>query len=129
MVMEKILIIEDNSEIRENTTELLEINNYTVLAVESGNTGFALAKEFLPALIICDMLMPGTDGQAFLRLAKGDKNVSHIPIIFFSAGSILPELQQTLINGASAYLQKPFTEEDLLQSIHTVLHQKSNMIS
>ena len=65
------MIIEDNSEIRENTTELLEINNYTVLAAESGNTGFALAKEFLPALIICDMLMPGTDGQAFFTIGKG----------------------------------------------------------
>ena len=107
--MKKILIIEDNSEIRENTSELLELNNYQVLAAETGNTGFELAKEHRPELILCDMMMPGTDGEKFLKLAKGDQYVQDIPIIFFSAGSILPALQKTLIKGANAYLQKPFT--------------------
>lgn len=120
--MKKILIIEDNSEIRENTSELLELNNYQVLAAETGNTGFELAKEHRPELILCDMMMPGTDGEKFLKLAKEDQSVQGIPIIFFSAGSILPALQQTLINGANAYLQKPFTEEELLKSIRKVLY-------
>ena len=122
--MKNVLIIEDNPEIRENTTELLELNNYKVLAAESGESGFALAKEYRPELILCDMLMPRGDGREFLRLAKEDQHVSHIPVIFFSAGSILPELQKTLVNGASAYLQKPFTEEELLASIHNVLYGK-----
>ena len=121
--MKNVLIIEDNPEIRENTTELLELNNYNVIAAESGIIGFELAKDHLPDLILCDMLMPHADGEEFLRLAKGDHHVKYIPVIFFSAGSILPDLQKTLVNGASAYLQKPFTEEDLLESIRKVLHQ------
>jgi CheY-like chemotaxis protein len=120
--MKKILVIEDNPEIRENTTELLELNNYIVVSAETGKTGFELAREHRPELILCDMLMPGTDGHEFLRLAKGDQNVSHIPIIFFSAGFLLPELQQLLTNEANAYLKKPFTEEELLQSIRNALH-------
>jgi len=55
--------------------------------------------------------------ERLLKLAKEDQYVQDIPIIFFSAGSILPALQQTLINGANAYLQKPFTEEELLETI------------
>ena len=121
--MKNVLIIEDNPEIRENTTELLDLNNYNVIPAESGIIGFELAKDHLPDLILCDMLMPHADGEEFLRLAKGDHHVNHIPVIFFSAGSILPDLQKTLVNGASAYLQKPFTEEDLLESIRKVLHQ------
>jgi CheY-like chemotaxis protein len=123
--MKTILVIEDNTEIRENTVELLELNNYHVLSAANGNIGFQLAKKHEPDLVLCDMMMPDTDGREFLHLAKDHLVVRHIPIVFFSAGSPLPEVKKILIKEADDYLQKPFAEEDLLNSIKIAM-KKNN---
>ena len=123
--MSKILVIEDNKEIRENTAEILELNGYNVLTAENGNVGFALAKNHTPDLILCDIMMPETDGRAFLKLAKGEFGVRNIPIVFFSAGSS-PELQKELIDGKNKYLKKPFTAEDLLVIIKDGLNKNGD---
>lgn len=127
--MKKILIIEDNEEIRENTAELLELNNYKVMVAGNGYIGYQLAKKHSPDLIFCDMMMPETDGREFLKLAKHDSTVGDIPLIFFSAGSFYPELRKGLINASSGYLQKPFTEEELLTTIKKALEGKSSNVS
>lgn len=117
--MKKILIIEDNKEIRENTEELLQLNNYAVTIADNGNAGFKIAKNYKPDLILCDMLMPETDGPGFLKLARQDADVRDIPIIFFSAGSLCIEVRSGAIEAVNGYLQKPFTEEELLKAIET----------
>ncbi|SRR6266498_1099923 len=122
--MKKILIIEDNLEIRENTAELLELNNYSVFTAESGHSGFELAKKTNPDIILCDMMMPESDGQEFLRLASSDDIVHQIPLIFFSAGSSASETKKSLIKKSANYLQKPFTEKQLLQTIERGLSKK-----
>lgn len=119
--MKKILIIEDNDEIRENTAELLELHNYNVFTAEEGSQGFELAKKYEPDLILCDIMMPETDGRRFLRLARNDKSVRNIPLIFFSAGTALPEIQKALVRAADGFLKKPFTEEDLLKTVKKFL--------
>ena len=119
--MNKVLVIEDNKEIRENTAELLEINGYTVYVAENGRLGYESAKRDYPDIILCDILMPKTDGREFLQLAKVDNSISNIPIIFFSAGSSL-ELQKTLLYGNNAFLKKPFTEKELLLIIQDGLN-------
>ena|SRR5688572_22325275 len=119
--MNTILVIEDNQEIRENTAELLGINHYHVLTAGNGDAGFQLAKTKRPDLILCDMMMPGTDGQKFLQLAKEDRVVRTIPLVFFSAGTALPYIQKELINAANGFLKKPFLEEDLLTTIQNAL--------
>src|SRR5215213_2609566 len=119
--MEKILIIEDNPEIRENTAELLELNNYSVITAENGNEGFELAKRFVPDIILCDMMMPETDGRKFLKLARADEVLCNIPLIFFSAGSISSDIRRGLIKEASEYLPKPFSEQELLEAIKRTL--------
>lgn len=121
--MKKILVIEDNAEIRENTVEMLELNNYKVFSAKNGNIGFQLAKKNQPDLIICDMMMPDTDGREFLHLAKNHSAVRNIPLIFFSAGSPLPDVRKMLIKEADDYLQKPFAEEDLLRAIEMALEK------
>jgi DNA-binding response OmpR family regulator len=123
--MKKILVIEDNREIRENTVELLELNNYEVLSAENGKIGFQLAKKYNPDLILCDMMMPDTDGRKFLHLAKANLTVRTIPLIFFSAGSPSPEVSGILIKQADDYLQKPFAEEDLLNAVKNVLGKRA----
>jgi CheY-like chemotaxis protein len=121
--MKRILIIEDNTEIRENTAELLELRNYGVLTAENGRIGFELAKKYKPDLILCDMMMPETDGRAFLQLAQGDTDIDHIPIIFFSAGSPYPEVRKALIQASKGYLHKPFSEQELLYTIEMGLQK------
>jgi CheY-like chemotaxis protein len=66
--METILLIEDNNEILENFTELLEIEGYKVLAASNGKKGVELARQFIPDIIICDVLMPLMDGHEVLHL-------------------------------------------------------------
>lgn len=123
--MKKILIIEDNEEIRENTAELLGLHNYDVFTAEEGGEGYELARKHEPDLILCDIMMPETDGRRFLRLAKNDKMVRDIPLIFFSAGTGSPEVQKALIKAANGFLQKPFTEEELLKAVHKFLDSKN----
>lgn len=123
--MKKILVIEDNDEIRENTVELLELSNYNVLAAENGRIGFDMAKKYHPDLIICDMMMPETDGRMFLQLAKADKEVQKIPLIFFSAGTPAIEVQRDLIKASNGFLKKPFSEEELLWTIEREINTRA----
>src|SRR6478735_10702638 len=101
--MQTILIIEDNEEIRDNTAELLAINHFNVLTADNGRTGFDVAKSKNPDLILCDMVMPETDGQGFLELLNKNESVRKIPIIFFSAGTSLPSVQNKLIKAADGF--------------------------
>ena len=119
--MKKILVIEDNDEIRENTAELLELHDYTVFTAVEGGMGFELAKLIEPDLILCDIMMPETDGRTFLKLAKEDPTIREIPLIFFSAGTASPEVQKSLVRAANGFLKKPFTEEDLLKTVNRFL--------
>lgn len=115
--MKKILIIEDNDEIRENTAELLELHDFEVFTANEGGEGFNLARTHRPDLILCDIMMPETDGRMFLQLARNDETIRNVPLVFFSAGTSPLELQKTLIKAANGFLKKPFTEEELLKTV------------
>lgn len=123
--MKKILIIEDNDEIRENTAELLQLHDYDVFTAEEGGEGFKMAKMHEPDLILCDIMMPETDGRRFLKLAKADSMVGKIPLIFFSAGTSSPQIQRALINASDGFLKKPFTEEELLTTVKQFLDSRN----
>lgn len=126
--MKKVLIIEDNAEIRENTSELLQLRHYQVAAAENGRLGFDLARSFRPDVVICDMMMPDSDGYEFLKLAKADTVISTIPIVFFSAGSPSPAVHQVLVKVANGFLKKPFTEEELLGIIQEAISKRKESI-
>lgn len=121
--MKKILIIEDNREIRENTTELLELNGFMAIQAENGRVGFTLARQERPDLILCDIMMPETNGTQFLKLAKGDAEVCLIPVIFFSAGSPSDETLNKIGKKVNGLLLKPFSEEQLLNVVKQVMVQ------
>jgi CheY-like chemotaxis protein len=74
------------------------------------------------------MMMPDTDGREFLQLAKNHPAIRKIPLIFFSAGSPLPDIKKKLIKEADDYLEKPFAEEDLLHAIEMALEKKKRII-
>lgn len=123
--MNKVLVIEDNKEIRENTAEILELNGYDVCTAENGNAGYYSAKSYQPDIILCDIMMPETDGREFMRLVKADVVIGNIPIVFFSAGTSI-ELQKELVGGKNAYLRKPFSEDELLIIVKDGLDRGKN---
>ena len=125
--MKKVLIIENSREIRENTAEILELNNYQVFVAEKGSTGFDLAKKYLPDIILCDIMRPETDSRAFLCLASKDKVIRDIPYILFSEDSADPQVGKTSANENNlCLLTKPFEANDLLNAITERLDEKSS---
>jgi CheY-like chemotaxis protein len=122
--MKKILIIEDNHEIRENTAELLELNNYEVITAVNGTEGFTLAEKAMPDLILCDLLMPKSGGLTFLKLSRNHFDIRAIPTILFSAGSIGQRSQNQIMIEETNFLHKPFTEGQLLKAIETGLNRR-----
>lgn len=73
--MKKILLIEDNDDIRDNTAEILELANYDVQVAENGKRGIEKALEFLPDLIICDIMMPELDGYGVLHAIQRNETI------------------------------------------------------
>lgn len=122
--MIRILIIEDNSTIRENTAELLELEGYSTLTASNGRTGLEKIKLHIPDLILCDLRMPEMDGFTVLKHLGEQPGLKRIPFIFFSAKSEKKEVNQGIDAGADDYLTKPFELEELLASIEKCLKGK-----
>jgi DNA-binding response OmpR family regulator len=116
-MMKKILVIEDNNEVRENIAEILELSNYEVLTAEDGKSGVALALEKLPDLIVCDIMMPESDGYGVLHLLNKHIITYGIPFIFLTAKSEKTDLRKGMEMGADDYITKPFEGIELLNAI------------
>lgn len=123
------MLIEDNFEVRENTSELLELADYTVVTAENGKIGVQKAKELLPDLIICDIMMPELDGYGVLQLLSKNTVTNSIPFIFLSAKSEKSDFRKGMSLGADDYLTKPFDEMDLINAIETRLKRSEMMHS
>ena len=115
--MKKILLIEDNKEVRENTSEILELSNYTVLTADNGKTGVEIALKEKPDLIVCDIMMPVLDGYGVLHLLGKHKETSGIPFLFLTAKSEKAAFRKGMEMGADDYLTKPFDGIELLNAI------------
>ena len=119
--MRTILLIEDDRALRENTEELLELSGYSVTTAPNGKIGIQEAKEKLPDLIICDIMMPEVNGYGVLEDLTSDQSTKHIPFIFLSAKTEHKEIRKGMDMGADDYLTKPFEEEDLISAIESRL--------
>ena len=119
--MKKILIIEDNADVRENTADLLELANYSVDTAENGKIGLVKAKELLPDVILCDIMMPELDGFEVLKILSEHNKTSHIHFIFLTSKSEKSDIRKGMNLGADDYLTKPFTEKELLNAIESRL--------
>ena len=116
-----ILFIDDNTEMLENTSELLELSNYKVFTASNGKDGIKIAKKENPNLIICDVMMPGLDGYEVLHILSQDPKTQTIPFIFLTAKSGKSDFRKGMNLGADDYLTKPFEEMDLLSTIERKL--------
>jgi len=115
--MKKILLIEDNKEIRENTAEILDLANYRVFTAENGKVGVEMALKENPDLIICDIMMPVLDGYGVLHLINKNPKVQHTPFIFLSAKAEKMEIRKGMSLGADDYITKPFDGTELLDAV------------
>ncbi|WMJ73201.1 response regulator [Cytophagaceae bacterium ABcell3] len=115
--MKKILLIEDNPDIRENTAEILSLANFDVLTAENGKIGVDLAKKEMPDLIICDIMMPELDGFGVLHMLAKNPATAGIPFIFLTAKSEREDFRKGMNLGADDYLTKPFDDLELLDAI------------
>ena len=121
--MRKILIIEDNQDVRENTADLLELSGYKVATCPEGESGIRKAKSFNPDLIICDIMMPGLDGYQVLEALQKDRRTAGIPFVFLSAKADKSDVRKGMNLGADDYLTKPFEEHELLEAITSRLRR------
>jgi len=119
--MKKVLIIEDDIALRENTAELLELSNYNVLTAPNGKVGIEKAQTEKPDIIVCDIMMPEVDGYGVLEALSLHAETNHIPFIFLSAKTEHKEVRKGMDMGADDYLTKPFEESELLSAIESRL--------
>lgn len=124
---QRILLIEDNHEIRENTAEILELSNYIVDTAENGKIGVEKALAQKPDLIICDIMMPVLDGYGVLHLISKNEHLAGIPFIFLTTKSERTDFRKGMEMGADDYITKPFTEIELLNAIDSRL-KKVNVL-
>jgi DNA-binding LytR/AlgR family response regulator len=117
----KILIIEDDLDVRENLVTLLSEEGYNASSAKDGLTGVKLVKEDSPDLIICDIMMNGISGYEVLgELTKGNL-IRTIPFIFLTAKADIENIRLGMQLGADDYILKPFNANELLNSIETRL--------
>lgn len=121
--MKKILVIEDNNELRENTAEILQMAGYDTLTASDGRKGVGLALKEKPSLIVCDIMMPELDGYGVLHLLRKNPVTHHIPFIFLTAKTERGDFRKGMEMGADDYLTKPFDELELLKAIDVRLQK------
>jgi len=119
--MKKILLIEDNKDVRDNTAEILELSNYEVVVAENGKRGVANALEYLPDLIICDIMMPVLDGYGVLHAVHKNDSIKNTPFIFLTAKTERGDFRKGMELGADDYITKPFTGTELLNAVDSRL--------
>jgi DNA-binding response OmpR family regulator len=122
--MPKILVIEDERTIRANIVDLLRLQGFESIGAENGQVGLQLAREILPDLIICDVLMPKMDGFEVLRQLSQEPSTQTIPFIFLTAKTERADFRQGMELGAYDYLTKPFTQAELLGTVNSQLRKR-----
>ena len=115
--MKKILLIEDNEDVRSNTAEILELSNYDVIAAENGKIGVEKALEHKPDLIICDVMMPVLDGYGVLHAVHKNDTIKNTPFIFLTAKTERGDYRKGMELGADDYITKPFSGTELLNAV------------
>jgi len=122
--MEKtILVIDDNTDIRENTAEILELAGYKTYTAENGKQGVEVAVKQRPSVIVCDIMMPELDGYGVLHLLRKNPETQNIPFIFLTAKTERSDFRKGMEMGADDYITKPFDDIELLNAVEIRLRK------
>ena len=115
--MKTILVIEDEPRTRANLATILEMEGYTVITAENGQTGLDRARQERPDLILCDAMMPVLQGNDVLHALRSRRDTASIPFIFLTAKGDKSEVRAGMDLGADDYLTKPASATDLLSAV------------
>ena len=121
--MKRILVIEDEPEMRRNITVLLRYHEYETIEAENGRKGVELARSEKPDLILCDVMMPELDGYGVLQALQLDARLALIPFIFLTARGDKDDLRSGMNLGADDYLTKPVGNQELVSAIEARLRR------
>src|SRR4026207_2372162 len=121
--MRKILVIEDEPEMRRNITALLRYHDYEPIEAENGRKGIAVARRNKPDLVLCDVMMPALDGRGVLQALQQDSDLALIPFIFLTAKGEKDDLRSGMNLGADDYLTKPVANAELVKAIQARLRR------
>ena len=121
--MKKILVIEDEPEMRRNITTLLRYYDFEPVAAGDGARGLELARSEKPDLILCDVMMPALDGYDVLQALQTDPSLARTPFIFLTAKGEKEDLRSGMNLGADDYLTKPVANADLIRAIEARLRR------
>ncbi|HEY7674940.1 MAG TPA: protein kinase [Burkholderiales bacterium] len=125
--MKKVLIIEDETSIRNNIMLMLKAERYSASGAENGRIGLEIAQRDTPDLILCDVMMPEMDGFAVLEALRTDPRLTAIPFIFLTALDDRPNMRRGMNLGADDYLPKPFTRNELMEAINSRLKKHDDL--
>jgi DNA-binding response OmpR family regulator len=123
--MTKVLLIEDDTVLRENTAELLELSNYKVLTASNGQIGLEMAAKYKPDIVVCDIMMPILDGYGVLEGLSKQNDTTFIPFIFLSAKTERRDVRKGMDLGADDYITKPFSENEIISAIESRIAKAS----
>jgi len=119
--MAKIMIAEDERDIRDLITFTLRFAGHEVITAVNGEEAYILAKETLPDLILMDVRMPKMTGYEACKALKLEKSTENIPVVFLSAKGQEAEVQTGMEAGAVEYILKPFSPDQLTERVQAIL--------
>jgi DNA-binding response OmpR family regulator len=122
-----LLAIEDNTEVRENLTDILELSGFNVTAAVDGKDGVEKALKVQPDLIICDVMMPNLDGFGVLNILSKRTETYAIPFVFLTAKTKKEDIRRGMTLGADDYVTKPFYKDELLRVIEIRLDKADEL--
>jgi DNA-binding NarL/FixJ family response regulator len=119
--MKKVLVIEDDPEMRRNLATILRLERFHAITAENGRTGIDTAFRERPDLVLCDIMMPEMDGHSVLQALRENAATDATPFIFLTAKGEKPDIRAGMNLGADDYLTKPVEKAELLAAINTRL--------
>jgi DNA-binding NarL/FixJ family response regulator len=119
--MKRILVIEDEPQMRKNVVTILQMEGFQALSAEDGAAGINLAQRERPDLILCDVMMPQVDGYGVLRALRAQKETQSVPFLFLTAKGDRLDVREGMNLGADDYLIKPVRRADLLAAVNARL--------
>lgn len=126
---EKILVIEDEAQLRAQVVEMLELEGYDVSEAENGGMAFGMLQNIQPDIIICDIAMPDFDGYQILQHVRDNDRLARVPFIFVTARTDRSFVRHGMELGADDYITKPFSRSELLASIESRLARFNKVAS
>ena len=117
----KILIADDDTDMLELLTVMLEGEGYTVLKAENGLQAVEMARKELPALVMLDIHMPKMDGLKACKEIKSDQVTRSVPVVMLTVEGSITEIQQAISYGAKTYITKPSSKAEILKVVKSII--------